>query len=177
MTERKPPGVDVESWVDKQITDAMGRGDFDNLPLAGKPLPGAGREDDENWWLTSYLRREAPDVDAMLPPEMLLRKEIERLPETVRGLGSEDEVRAAVARINDRVRQSWRTTKGPQLPVRLVNADNVVARWHTDREAAAVGAEPAPAPAPEPVGPWWRRFTRQSDAGWRRLRERRRRGR
>ena len=161
MTERKPPGVDVDSWVDRQITDAMRRGDFDNLPLAGKPLPGAGREDDENWWLSSYLRREAPDVDAMLPPEMLLRKEIERLPETVRGLGSEDEVRAAVDAINDRVRESWRTSTGPQPPVRLVNADTVVARWRTDREAILAGGEPAPAPAPEPDGPWWRRFTRR----------------
>jgi hypothetical protein len=159
MTERKPPGVAFESWVDQQITDAMRRGDFDDLPLHGKPLPGAGREDDENWWLNSYLRREAPDVDAMLPPEMLLRKEIERLPETVRGLGSEAGVRAAVAEVNERVRQSWRTTTGPQPPVRLVNADTLVKRWRTDREAVAAGAEPAP--APEPDGPWWRRFTRR----------------
>jgi hypothetical protein len=161
VTERKPPGVDFETWVDRQISDAMRHGDFDNLPLAGRPLPGAGRDDDENWWLNTYLQREAPDVDALLPPEMLLRKEIERLPETVRGLGSEDGVRAAVAEVNDRVRQSWRTTTGPRLPVRLVNADTVVARWRTDREAAAAGAEPAPAPAPEPDGPWWRRLTRR----------------
>lgn len=161
MTERKPPGVGFETWVDQQITDAMRRGDFDNLALAGKPLPGAGGDDDENWWLNSYLRREAPDVEALLPPEMLLRKEIDRLPETVRGLASEDGVRAAVAEVNERVRQSWRTTTGPQKPVGLANADTVVARWRADREAAAVGAEPAPAPSPEPDGPWWRRLIRR----------------
>ena len=39
MTERKPPGVPFESWVDKQIRDAEGRGEFTRLPGAGKPLP------------------------------------------------------------------------------------------------------------------------------------------
>ncbi|WP_037834016.1 DnaJ family domain-containing protein, partial [Streptomyces sp. NRRL S-481] len=37
MTERKPPGVDFGSWVDKQIRDAETRGEFDRLPGAGKP--------------------------------------------------------------------------------------------------------------------------------------------
>ena len=32
MTERKPPGVSFESWVDKQIREAEARGEFAELP-------------------------------------------------------------------------------------------------------------------------------------------------
>ena len=32
-----------ESWVEKQIREAQERGEFDNLPGAGKPLSGARR--------------------------------------------------------------------------------------------------------------------------------------
>ncbi len=39
MTERKPPGVSFETWIDKQIREAADRGEFDNLPGAGKPIP------------------------------------------------------------------------------------------------------------------------------------------
>ncbi|SMC89901.1 DUF1992 domain-containing protein [Lentzea albidocapillata] len=42
MTQRKPPGMGFESWIDRQIREAQERGEFDNLPSAGKPLPGAG---------------------------------------------------------------------------------------------------------------------------------------
>jgi hypothetical protein len=57
MTERKPPGVSFESWVEKQISEATARGDFADLPGAGKPLPGAGVPDDEHWRLRGYLYR------------------------------------------------------------------------------------------------------------------------
>jgi hypothetical protein len=36
MTERKPPGVSFESWVEKQIREAADRGEFDNLPGASR---------------------------------------------------------------------------------------------------------------------------------------------
>ncbi|GAT83553.1 molecular chaperone DnaJ [Streptomyces sp. F-3] len=39
MTERKPPGIPFESWVDRQIREAQQRGEFDRLPGAGRPLP------------------------------------------------------------------------------------------------------------------------------------------
>src|SRR5581483_547563 len=63
MTTRKPPGVSFESWVDKQIREAVDRGEFDNLPGTGKPLPDAGEPDDENWWLKKYLRQEGVGGD------------------------------------------------------------------------------------------------------------------
>ena len=46
--------------MDQQIRMAQERGEFDDLPGMGKPLPGRGTQDDELWWLRSYLHLRAP---------------------------------------------------------------------------------------------------------------------
>lgn len=60
MTERQPSGVPWESWIDQQIREATERGEFDNLPGRGKPLPGLDRARDDLWWVKDELRREKP---------------------------------------------------------------------------------------------------------------------
>ncbi|PXY22237.1 DUF1992 domain-containing protein [Prauserella muralis] len=129
MTERKPPGVSFESWVDKQIREAQERGEFDNLPGAGKPLPGAGGRVEENEWLRDFVRREGVSTEALLPTSLRLRKEVERLPEAVRGLRTEGEVRDVVAGLNRRIAEWMRTGTGPRIPLGLVDADDVVRHW------------------------------------------------
>jgi hypothetical protein len=176
MTQRKPPGVSFETWIDKQIRDAAERGEFDNLPGAGKPLPGAGRPDDENWWLREYLRREGVTGETLLPTPLLLRREIEELPATVRVMGSEEQVRATVAGLNRRILACLREPSELRVPLRPVNADAVVTRWRADRgrapdratdrattgEAASEAGDHAqPAPAPPPRRRWWHRLTRR----------------
>lgn len=164
MTERKPPGVSHDSWVEQQIREAMRRGDFENLAGAGKPLPGAGGTDVDDWWVRSYVRREAPDVEALLPPAMLLRKRIDRLPDTVRALHSEQAVRAVVEEINTQVRESWRTETGPQPPIRPVNVETVVRRWYENRSVAAETEAEPPAVVRPPGRPrWWRHLRRRAD--------------
>ncbi|WP_424186506.1 DUF1992 domain-containing protein [Actinokineospora sp. G85] len=138
MTERKPSGVDFESWVESQIRQARDRGDLDDLPGAGKPLPRDGD------WLTGYLRREGVSTREMLPPQLRLRREVELLPERVGGLRTEAAVREVVADLNDRIDQWMRTGSGPVL-VRFVDEDAVVAGW------LAARPESEPAPEPEPV--------------------------
>ncbi|QHE71149.1 hypothetical protein GFS60_04749 [Rhodococcus sp. WAY2] len=117
MTERKPPEVSFESWIDKQIRLAQERGDFDNLPGAGKPIPLSGDVDDELWWVKGYLRRENLPLDALLPTPLQLRKQIERLPETVRGIPSEDAVREIVHQLNLEIVAWLRAPSGPRVPV------------------------------------------------------------
>ena len=166
MTERKPAGVDFESWVDRKIREATERGEFENLAGAGKPLPGAGNPyHDENAWLRDYLRREGVSGDAMLPPSLLLRRDAERLPETVRDSASEAEVRATVAELNRRIVDWLRMPTGPRIPLAVIDADDVVREWRENntgaqRSATAGGARSAPeqhTPAPEPR---WRRILR-----------------
>ena len=56
------------TWVDLQIRQAQERGEFDNLPGAGKPIEGLGAEHDPDWWLKKLVERERI---AVLPPSVL----------------------------------------------------------------------------------------------------------
>ncbi len=74
MTERKPPGVGFETWVERQIREATERGAFDDLPGAGRPIPDLDKPHDELWWVKQKLRREN---FSYLPPTIALRKQAE----------------------------------------------------------------------------------------------------
>jgi hypothetical protein len=50
-----------ESVVERRIREAMERGEFDDLPGTGEPLPGAGQPYDEMWWVKAWLKRNAVD--------------------------------------------------------------------------------------------------------------------
>lgn len=165
-----------ESLIDKQIREAAERGEFDDLPGAGKPLRNLAASQDELWWVREYLHREGLPSDALLPPALQLRREVERLPETVRGALSEQTVRETVAQLNRRIAEHLRAPTGPALPIGRVDADEVVAGWRADRAArrAASRAQrpepgptagpdrPAPAPPTRAGRPWWRRLLRRS---------------
>jgi hypothetical protein len=150
MTERKPPGVSFESWVDRQIREAAERGEFENLPGAGKPLPGWGGVDDEDWWLSSYLRREEA-TGAALPTPLRLRKEVETLRETVARLTDEGKVREVVARLNEDITALWRAPSTLGVHVGPVSVDKVVAQWRADRAAAGAPDRAAPAAGDAPA--------------------------
>ena len=62
-----------ESAVEKAIREAQERGQFDNLPHSGKPLPGLDGPDDELWWVRNYVRREGLSGEEFLPESLLLR--------------------------------------------------------------------------------------------------------
>ena len=60
------------TWVDLQVRRAMERGDFDDLPGAGKPIEGLGAQHDPEWWIKQLIEREQI---AVLPPALQLRKD------------------------------------------------------------------------------------------------------
>ena len=171
MTERKPPQTGFSSWIDQQVADAERRGLFDDLPGKGKPLklrPGAPDGDYGQAWLRDYARREGVPAEEMLPTPLRLRREIERLAETAGEFRSEAEVREAAADLNRRIVEWRRIPLGPPVHVRLVNADDLVARWRAARRAReapgrAAGAaldpsaERVPSPEPRPRRLRWRR--------------------
>lgn len=156
-----------ESMVEQQIRMAQERGDFDNLPGMGKPIPGWGSQDDELWWVKQYISREGLSTEALLPTSLRLAKEIDRLPETVRKLPSEQAVREAVGELNRRIVEHLRAPSGPQVPIRPVDPDQVVEQWREARGLAVDQAVPAamaaPAADPTPEEPsrqrgHWRRW-------------------
>jgi hypothetical protein len=46
-----------ESLAERRIRQAAERGEFDDLPGAGKPLPGLTGTYDPNWWVKEWIRR------------------------------------------------------------------------------------------------------------------------
>lgn len=144
MTERKPAGMSFTSWIDQQISEAAERGAFDNLPGAGKPLPK--HNDHTEAWLIDWVRREGGTTEEMLPTPLKLRKQSARLAETVHELRSEQDVREAVAELNERIMQWRKLPLGPPIFVPLVDEEKMVASWRD--------AQPLPAVAkPEPSEP------------------------
>lgn len=150
-----------ESVVERQIRMAQERGEFDNLPGTGKPLPGRGGPDDELWWVKDYVRREGLSAEALLPTSLQLARAIERLPETVRKLPSEQVVREVVGELNRRIGEHLRAPTGPHVPVRPVDAGTMVehwrAAWRQPAEATAPAVQP-PAEEAQPRRTGWRRW-------------------
>lgn len=134
MPERKPPGMTSGHWVDEQIRRATERGEFDNLPGAGKPLANHDPYD-EDWWVRQKVAEEDIPSDVFLPPSLLLRKEVAALPDSVRDLADEAAVRAAVREVNQRIAEHIRLPKGPPIPVGPADVEAVVAQWRAARAA------------------------------------------
>jgi hypothetical protein len=124
-----------ESAFEAQIRQARERGDFDNLPGAGKPLPGAGEPYDENWWLKEWVKRE--DVSGVLPGSLMLRKDAEDLMEVLSRKTSETEVRRIVGELNSRILKAQRgLIDGPPVVLSLFDMEEVVGRWRSSRSGA-----------------------------------------
>ena len=130
MTDRKPPGVSWETWIDRQVREAQERGDFDGLPGAGKPLPDLDRRDDD-WWLKRMLQREGVTVT---PPTIAIKVEVEQALERVARAQDEEDVRGILAAVNEKVRRINRLgAAGPPSTVMPLDVEEVVGRWREGR--------------------------------------------
>jgi hypothetical protein len=131
MTDRKPPGVSFGTWVERRIREATERGEFDNLPGAGKPIPDLDKPHDELWWVRQKLRRE--DL-AYLPPTIALRKQAEEALQAAAEAASEAEVRRIVADINAKIVEGNRkAASGPPLNLTPFDVDRVLRDWRRRR--------------------------------------------
>jgi hypothetical protein len=127
MTERKPPGIGFQTWVERQIREAMERGEFDNLPGAGRPIPDLDKPHDELWWVKQKLRREHLTY---LPPTLALRKEAEDALAAALAARSERQLRRILAAINRKITEGNRkAASGPPLNLMPFDVDRVVGDW------------------------------------------------
>jgi hypothetical protein len=120
-------------WVDMQVRDAMQRGAFDNLPGAGKPIPGLGCHHDPDWWAKKLIERE--QITGLAPPAIALRTEHAELDDRLDRESSESEVRRILADFNDRVVHARRQLQGgpPVItPTRDIEAE--VEAWKARRD-------------------------------------------
>ncbi|GAA1606314.1 DUF1992 domain-containing protein [Kribbella hippodromi] len=156
MTERKPPGMKTQDWVEAQLQRAQRAGEFDDLAGAGKPLRLADAHDPD-WWVKDFIRRENLETDALLPSAVQLRKEKQQIHEKVRGMRRESDVREYLADLNKRIRLAIRDTTGPVVPTGPVNEDAVIAQWRMDRPAREAVAQ-SPVEQPPKKKSFWQRL-------------------
>ena len=148
-----------EGWVERQIREATERGEFDDLPGAGRPLPGLDNRDPD-WWVKGMMAREGLDASDAMPPVLQLRKEAAGYPESLAEERSEENVRELLRDYNLRVLdERRRPTMGPvSRPVApTVDVDEMVAAWRALR-AAREPEPPTRAAEPPSSRPWWRRL-------------------
>jgi hypothetical protein len=128
-------------YVDLQIKQAMERGDFDDLPGAGKPIKNLGTQHDPNWWVKQLIEREK--ITGVLPPALQLRKDDAELDAKLDRHTAESEVRRELEDFNARVLKARYTpVDGPPLVTMPRDVEAEVDAWRARglarrREAAA----------------------------------------
>ena len=148
-----------DEWVDQQIRVAMARGDFDDLPGAGKPIQDLGAQHDPDWWIKRLIEREK--ITGVLPPALQLRKDDAELDGRLDRHTAESEVRRLLEEFNARVMKARYTpVDGPPLITMPRDVEDEVVRWRERRQARRAGTvrrETPVAAAPPAKRGWWKR--------------------
>lgn len=151
--EHAPPGagaaVDRAAFIETAIQVAIRRGEFDDLPGAGKPLEGLGTHHDPDWWIRRKIERE--NLTGLGPPAILLRAEDRELNDQLDLLGREEDVREVLEDFNRRVREARRQLMGgPPVVTSPRDVDAEIAAWRERRRTVqdARAAQSAPEPRP-----------------------------
>jgi hypothetical protein len=151
-------------YVEISIAQAMRRGDFDDLPGAGKPLRNLHEIHDPNWWIRKKIERES--LSGLGPPALTLRTEDATLHERMDAAPSEGAVRELLEDFNLRVIEARRQLQGgPPVvtPVRDVDAE--LAAWRERREERyRAAAEAMQREAAERAAMTWRERRRHRRA-------------
>lgn len=137
------PGIaaatDRAAFIETAIQVAIRRGDFDDLPGAGKPLEGLGEHHDPDWWIRRKIETE--NLTGLGPPAILLRNEDRELDDHLDLLGREADVRDVLADFNRRVIEARRQLQGgPPVVTSPRDIDAEVAAWAERRAARKVAA-------------------------------------
>ncbi|MBO0843222.1 MAG: DUF1992 domain-containing protein [Nocardioides sp.] len=145
-------------WVDLQVKQAIERGEFDDLPGAGKPIKDLGAEHDPDWWLKQLVEREQI---AVVPASVQLRKDDAELDALLDEQPSEEAARKIVEAFNERVIAArYRLPEGPPLITMPRDVEKTLTAWRERRaaraEQARVRREAAAAKRPARRR-WWQR--------------------
>jgi len=152
-------------WVEQQLRIAAERGDFDDLPGAGKPIEGLGTEHDPDWWIKKLIERE--QITGVLPLALQLRKDDAELDDRLDHITAEAEVRRELEDFNAAVRRAIYTpptgsTPAPPVITRQRDVEAEVAAWRERRQRRIEAQREALAQQPAPP----RRGTRAGVRRW-----------
>jgi hypothetical protein len=150
--KKSPGSMSAEErsrYVDVVVDQAMRRGEFDNLPLQGKPIPGMTGTHDPDWWVKGLIERE--NITGFLPSAQL-RKDDAELDDKLDLEGMEQRVREIVTDFNARVVDARRQLQGgPPVVTPTRDVDEEVARWRARRAARRVASSTSSASSREPT--------------------------
>lgn len=147
------------TFADELVRQAMARGDFDDLPLSGKPIPGLSGRDDPDWWIKAFIERE--QITGVLPEALQLRKDDAALDARLDDEHLESRVRETLVEFNARVVEARRQLLGgPPVVTPTRDIDPEVVRWRERRRARDAAADEAAGPVTPRVR-WWRRGRRR----------------
>lgn len=133
-------------FVETAIQIAIRRGEFDDLPGAGKPLEGLGTHHDPDWWIRRKI--ESENLTGLGPPAILLRTEDRELDANLDNLSRENDVRDVLEDFNSRVIAARRQLMGgPPVVTKTRDVDAEVAAWRERRTVRAAVVTPGPAPS------------------------------
>lgn len=128
--------ADRAAVVEMSIQQAIRRGEFDDLPGAGKPIPGLGQSHDPDWWIRRKI--ESEKLTGLGPPALMLRVEARELDAKLDELHHEHDVREALEDFNRRVIEARRQLLGgPPVVTPTRDVDAGVHAWR-ERRAARV---------------------------------------
>jgi hypothetical protein len=131
-TERGSTAAERAAFVEVSIQQAIRRGEFDNLPGAGKPLQGLGDHHDPDWWIRRKIQSEK--LTGLGPPALMLRVESSELADRLDELTQEEDVREAVEDFNRRVIEARRQLLGgPPVVTPTRDTDREVRAWRERR--------------------------------------------
>lgn len=135
-------GVDRAAYVESAIQVAIRRGDFDDLPGAGKPIAGLGDHHDPDWWIRRKIQTE--NLTGLGPPALLLREENRALDARLDQLTRESDVRDALDDFNRRVVEARRQLQGgPPVVTPPRDIDAEVTAWAERRARRSASLPPA----------------------------------
>ncbi|RNE63812.1 DnaJ family domain-containing protein [Cryobacterium tepidiphilum] len=130
----QPTMTERAQYVEVLIQQAIRRGEFDDLPGAGKPLSGLQQSYDPDWWIRQKIEREK--ITGLGPPALTLRTEDAALDARLDEAGSETAVRGILEDFNQRVIEARRQLLGgPPVITPTRDVEEELARWRERRAA------------------------------------------
>ena len=126
-----------ESFTERRIREAMEAGQFDNLPGAGKPIPGIDDPPDPDWWVKQKLKDEGLSI---VPPILEARRALEQTLAELPTIRFEAEARRRLEKVNSQIREAIASPQpGPAIVVLPVDVDEVLAEWRLQKSGEPGG--------------------------------------
>ena len=137
MNAREPGKDFFEPFPERQVREAMARGEFDNLAGAGRPLPAQWYANHApDWWLHRKLADENLPLSAVLPPSVQVRQQKAQIQQLLAEISREDQARELIEDLNARIVEVNLAQRGQHAVLtKKLPVEETLAEWRRQRRA------------------------------------------